>query len=143
MISAIGLDMRIVLIQAEIDFSRERFVLPTGSRIVVRPFGRARIERNAIYCDAKWIHDERRHPPGSLGMQRYAERVRLRADRVRITPIRKVSVPVAGNAVGSDVTIITTHADLYLVIVRTALRAGLNQTRNDNHEADKSLHKFP
>src|SRR5258706_8367290 len=140
MISAIGLDMRIVLIHAEIDFSRERFVLPTGIRIVVPPFGRTRIEGNAVYGDAEWIHAERCHFAGKPGMRRHTERVRLRADCVRISPIGKVSVAVIGNAVGSDVTIISTHGDLYLVIVLTALRAGLNQTRNDNYKADKSLH---
>src|SRR5881275_3435741 len=134
MISAIGLDMRIVLIHTEIYFSGERFVLPTRSRIVLPPFGRTRIERNAVYCDAEWIHAERRQIAGKLGMQRHPEGVGLCPDRVRITPVRKVSVPVAGNAVGSDVAIISTHDDLYLVIVLTALRAGLNQTRNDNYQ---------
>src|SRR6266446_1492729 len=128
MISAIGLSMRIDLIHAEIDSPGECFVLPTGTRIVVPPFGRARIERNAVYCDAEWIHAERCHIAGKLRMQGHTEGVRLRPDRVRISSIWKVSVPVAGNAVGSDITIITTHDDLYLVIVLTALRAGLNQT---------------
>jgi len=35
-------------------------------------------------------------------------------------------MPVAGNAVGSDIAIITANDDLYLVITLTALRAGLN-----------------
>src|SRR5882724_8157536 len=126
MISAIGLDMRIVLIHTEIYFSGERFVLPTGSRIVVPPFGRTRIERNAVYCDAEWIHAERRQIAGKLGMQRHTEGVPLGPDRVRISAIGKVSMPVTGDAVGSDIAIVTADDDLNLVITLTALRAGLN-----------------
>src|SRR5258708_7195012 len=120
MISAIGLDMRIVLIHTEIYFSGERFVLPTGSRIVVPPFGRTRIERNAVYCDAEWIHAERRQIACKLRMRRHTEGIRLCPDLLRITRVRKVSVPVAGNAVGSDIAIITADNDLYLVIALTA-----------------------
>jgi hypothetical protein len=51
MVGTIGLHMGIVLIQSKPRTERHRFILPTGRRVVLPPFGSARIERNTVDGD--------------------------------------------------------------------------------------------
>src|SRR5262249_8421335 len=109
MISPGGLDVGVVLIEAEVNESALRFVIPFA--LAVPEFSGAGLEGNAVERDAKPCAVVAGRLFGDFRIRRNVEVITLRGDRVWIAAARKFSRVVVGQAIGGDDSLSTGDFD--------------------------------
>src|SRR5947209_5082279 len=109
MVSAGGLDVRVVLVETQIDESRSRFVVPVAGP--VPELGGAGLEGHSI--------DGHPEPPsgggdglfGRAGTERHAEIILLRRNRIWVAAIGKFAWRMVGQAIAPNETLASGDGD--------------------------------
>ena len=122
MIGTGGLDVGVVLIEAEIEEAGRSFIAPAGARVVVPCLAGARLERDAVQRDSPPPAAAKRRSDCDVWLERNAKRVALRCGGVRVAASRKCTGRVVGPAVGFDEAVIAFDGDAHLVLHRSVRR---------------------
>ena len=109
MICAGRLDMRVVLIKAEVDEAGLGFVIPFA--LAVPEFACARLERHAVECHAKPAAASVARSGVGLRFERDPEIVALRGDAVGIAGIWKIARLVIGQTIRAEHAMATFDAN--------------------------------
>ena len=90
MIGAIGLDVSIILIEAQINLSGKRLVPPAGAAVVLPVLRRARVERHTVQGDTETHPAPHRHRPVRRNrVHRHPVGMALGRNRIGVSPVRK------------------------------------------------------
>src|SRR4051812_10975984 len=118
MIRPIGLYVRIVFIQPQVEKSSPGFVAPAGLWIIIPCLSGARLKGDAIQ---RYAPPPPSAPHGSLlrlRLHRYPKLIALRRQRIRISPPRKGTRGMIRPPICFDHSIVTLHRDAHFIVHR-------------------------
>jgi len=102
MIGAVGLNMSMVHIEAEVGLAGHGGVIPARGSITFPEFCGKGIERHAVQGNTEILHTESGRARSLAGIDRHTKMIILGADGIGIMSVWKTAGGVIGNAVGQN-----------------------------------------